>query len=74
MARDGAAPVRRPRAGWLAESTPVTGLFPSAKRVPDLVNPAGGLPRPATFPIPALATLAEGVRRRAAAAGDLAAG
>ncbi len=49
---------RRPFAAWLGETNEVTRLFLSAGAIPDLINLAGGLPEPATFPVPELAELA----------------
>lgn len=45
-------------AGWLAETNDVTRMFLAAGGRPDLVNLAGGLPDPATWPVADLATLA----------------
>lgn len=45
-------------AAWLSDTNDVTQLFLSAGLVPGLINMAGGLPDPATWPIPDLAELA----------------
>lgn len=50
---------RRGFAGWLDETNDVTRLFLAAGQIPDLINLAGGLPEPATYPAAALARLAE---------------
>ena len=52
-------PARRPTfAGWLAETNDVTRIFLSAGQVPDLINMAGGLPDPVTWPVADLSALA----------------
>lgn len=49
----------RPRfAGWLATTNDITRTFLAASRVPGLINMAGGLPEPTTFPVTELSTLA----------------
>ena len=54
-----APPARRPTfAGWLAETNDVTQIFLAAGRIPDLINMAGGLPDPATWPVADLSALA----------------
>ncbi|MES2665859.1 MAG: PLP-dependent aminotransferase family protein [Pseudomonadota bacterium] len=45
-------------AAWLADTNDVTQIFLSAGQTPGLINMAGGLPDPATWPIPDLAELA----------------
>lgn len=50
---------RRPKlAGWLAETNDVTQIFLSAGQIPGLINMAGGLPDPSTWPVADLAALA----------------
>ncbi|MFO1318656.1 MAG: PLP-dependent aminotransferase family protein [Burkholderiales bacterium] len=49
---------RRPFAGWLSTTNDITRTFLAAGRVPGLINMAGGLPEPATFPTEALAAIA----------------
>ena len=52
-------PAPRPAfARWLAETNDVTQAFLSAGQVPGLINLAGGLPEPATWPVAELAELA----------------
>ena len=54
-----APPARRPAfAGWLAETNDVTQIFLAAGQIPDLINMAGGLPDPATWPVADLSALA----------------
>lgn len=54
-----AHPARRPHfANWLAESNDVTQTFLSAGQIPGLINMAGGLPDPATWPVSDLSMLA----------------
>jgi len=51
----------RPRpafAKWLGDTNDVTQIFLSAGQIPGLINMAGGLPDPATWPITALSDLA----------------
>lgn len=45
-------------AAWLSETNDVTQIFLSAGQKPGLINMAGGLPDPVTWPIPDLAELA----------------
>lgn len=45
-------------AGWLSETNDITRTFLAASRVPGLINMAGGLPEPATFPVAELAEIA----------------
>ncbi len=50
---------RRPKfADWLAETNDVTRIFMSAGQIPDLINMAGGLPDPSTWPVSDLSALA----------------
>lgn len=50
---------RRPAfAKWLSQTNDVTQTFLSAGLIPGLINMAGGLPDPSTWPIPELAELA----------------
>ncbi len=51
-------PQRRPFAGWLSGTNDITRTFLAAGRIPGLINLAGGLPEPATFPAAELATIA----------------
>lgn len=51
-------PQRRPFAGWLSGTNDITRTFLAAGRIPGLINLAGGLPEPATFPADELATIA----------------
>ena len=52
-------PAPRPAfARWLAETNDVTQAFLAAGQVPGLINLAGGLPDPATWPVAELADLA----------------
>ncbi|MGB3416650.1 MAG: PLP-dependent aminotransferase family protein [Mesorhizobium sp.] len=51
--------VQRPKlAGWLAETNDVTQTFLSAGLIPGLINMAGGLPEPTTWPASDLSALA----------------
>ena len=53
------AATRRPAfARWLGTTNTVTRTFLSAARIPDLVNMAGGLPAPETYPAAELAEIA----------------
>ncbi len=45
-------------AGWLSTTNDITRTFLAANRVPGLINMAGGLPEPATFPTAELAAIA----------------
>ena len=49
---------RAPFATWLAQTNDVTQVFLAAGQIPNLVNLAGGLPEPSTWPVPELAALA----------------
>lgn len=51
-------PLRPAFAGWLSETNDITARFLAAGGVPGLINLAGGLPEPATFPTEAVAALA----------------
>ncbi|MGA0617018.1 PLP-dependent aminotransferase family protein [Paracoccus sp. KR1-242] len=52
-------PLRRPGlARWLADSNDVTQMFLAAGQIPDLINMAGGLPDPETWPVSDLSRLA----------------
>lgn len=53
-----ASPPRRDFARWLSQTNDVTQLFLSAGQIPDLINMAGGLPEPATWPVPELSAQA----------------
>ncbi|PTM38882.1 PLP-dependent aminotransferase family protein [Bosea sp. 124] len=57
-----AATVQRPPfARWLATTNDITRTFLSAGRIPGLINMAGGLPAPETFPIAEIASIAREV-------------
>ncbi len=58
---------RPPFAAWLSETNDVTKRFLSAGSIPDLVNLAGGLPDPATYPGAEVAELAAAAARDHAA-------
>ncbi|AGT07320.1 aminotransferase-like domain-containing protein [Paracoccus aminophilus] len=45
-------------ARWLGQTNDVTQVFLAAGQIPDLINLAGGLPEPETWPVPELAELA----------------
>lgn len=45
-------------AGWLSTTNDITRTFLAANRVPGLINMAGGLPEPTTFPAAELAAIA----------------
>ncbi len=45
-------------ANWLSETNDVTQMFLSAGQIPGLINMAGGLPDPATWPVADLTALA----------------
>lgn len=45
-------------AGWLSETNDITRLFLSAGQIPGLINMAGGLPDPSTWPVAELSALA----------------
>jgi 2-aminoadipate transaminase len=51
-------PNRPAFAEWLSQTNDVTQIFLSAGQVPGLINMAGGLPDPATWPVTELAELA----------------
>ena len=52
-------PPKRPAfAKWLGDTNDVTKIFLSAGQIPGLINMAGGLPDPQTWPIKALSDLA----------------
>lgn len=57
-------PSRPPFAGWLSQTNDITRTFLAAGRVPGLINMAGGLPEPATFPVDELAAIAGEVVRQ----------
>jgi len=60
-------PSRPPFARWLGATNDVTRTFLAAGRVPGLINLAGGLPAPETYPAAELAEIArEAVLRRPA--------
>ena len=50
-------PIRPAFAKWLSDTNDVTQIFLSAGQIPGLINMAGGLPDPQTWPIPALSDL-----------------
>ncbi len=51
--------VKRPAfARWLSDSNDVTRTFLAAGQIPGLINMAGGLPDPSTWPVPELTALA----------------
>lgn len=54
-------------ARWLGTTNEVTRIFLSAGGVPDLINMAGGLPEPASFPVQELAAIASTAIRSNAA-------
>ena len=51
-------PQRPPFAGWVSTSNDITRTFLAASRIPGLINMAGGLPEPATYPVAELADIA----------------
>ncbi len=55
---------RPPFAGWLSTTNDITRTFLAASRVPGLINMAGGLPEPTTFPVADLAAIAADVVRQ----------
>lgn len=57
-------PPRPSFAGWLSDTNDITRTFLAAGRVPGLINMAGGLPEPATFPVEEIAAIAADVVRR----------
>lgn len=50
---------RAPFANWLSQTNDVTQVFLGASQIPGLINLAGGLPDPSTWPVAELAALAE---------------
>jgi len=52
------APTRPAFASWLGTTNDVTRTFLAATRIPGLINMAGGLPAPETYPAEAVAELA----------------
>lgn len=50
---------RAPFASWLSHTNDVTQVFLGASQIPDLINLAGGLPDPVTWPAADLAAMAE---------------
>lgn len=57
--RPEATSARRPAfTSWLSDTNDVTQTFLSAGQIPGLINMAGGLPDPSTWPVAALAELA----------------
>lgn len=57
-------PQRPPFAQWLLTTNDITRTFLPAGRVPGLINMAGGLPEPATFPVAEIAKIAGDVVTR----------
>jgi 2-aminoadipate transaminase len=55
--------VRTGFANWLSNTNDLTSRFVAAGRVPGLINIAGGLPAPETFPVEELASLSEAAVR-----------
>jgi 2-aminoadipate transaminase len=55
--------VRTGFANWLSNTNDLTSRFVAAGRIPGLINIAGGLPAPETFPVEELASLAEAAVR-----------
>jgi 2-aminoadipate transaminase len=53
-----AAKTRPAFAGWLGTTNDVTRTFLAASRIPGLINMAGGLPAPETYPAEAVAEIA----------------
>jgi 2-aminoadipate transaminase len=58
VARDGVT-INALLPGWLGKTNEITRMFLAAGRVPDLINMAGGLPEPETYPVAELAAIAE---------------
>jgi 2-aminoadipate transaminase len=56
-------PQHPPFAGWLSTTNDITRTFLAASRVPGLINMAGGLPEPTTYPVAELADIAATVVR-----------
>lgn len=52
------APARPAFARWLGTTNEVTRVFLAAGQIPDMINLAGGLPEPATFPADELSEMA----------------
>src|SRR5262245_26668866 len=52
------APTRPAFARWLGTTNDVTRTFLAAAQIPDLINMAGGLPAPETYPADAVAEIA----------------
>lgn len=52
---------RPPLAKWLSTTNDITRTFLSAGQIPDLINLAGGLPAPETFPTAQIAAIARDV-------------
>jgi len=52
------APHRAAFAGWLSSTNDITRAFLAAGQIPGLINVAGGLPDPATYPADAIADIA----------------
>lgn len=50
-------------AGWLSQTNDVTQVFLAAGQIPDMINMAGGLPEPSTWPVEELAALSSEVIR-----------
>lgn len=61
-----AQPPRPAFAGWLSETNDITARFLAAGGVPGLINLAGGLPAPETYPGEAVAALAAEAARESA--------
>lgn len=57
-------PHRPAFADWLGRTNDVTRIFLSAGGIPDLINMAGGLPEPQTFPVAQIANIAADVVTR----------
>ncbi len=53
------APSRPAFATWLGGTNEITRMFLAAGKVPGLINMAGGLPEPETYPVKELAEIAE---------------
>jgi len=53
------APSRPAFATWLGGTNEITRMFLAAGKVPGLINMAGGLPEPETYPVAELAEIAE---------------
>ena len=59
-----AFPQRPPFARWLGTTNDITRTFLAAGRIPGLINMAGGLPEPATYPVSEIAAIAADVVSR----------